>query len=311
MRSGRLRELNLNLLLTLDAVLEHRNLTRAAEQLDVTQGAISQSLARLRTFFNDELLVKVGNRMEPTALGTSLQRPVADVLGSIESSILIQERFDPATARGIQTICMTDLGEFTFLSALLERMRLEAPHLRVTTRSLPDSHLAELMSSGLIDMAFAGPIDDIADLKVQKIFDHELVALVSDQCTLPDVISPEEFVSVPHIVLDSPYIKRVQMDRALARQGVSRTIGLRTPNALVQPFLLEQNPRLVATVPLIFAERMVKMMPLRILRFGFEVSKLEVYQYWHPRFDRHGPSRWLRKLAIDLAASMNRAALRN
>ncbi len=301
MHSGRLKELNLNHLLTLDAVLEHRNLTRAAEQLDLTQGAISQSLARLRAFFNDDLLIRIGNKMEPTALGSSLQAPVADVLASIESSILIQANFDPRQAQGTLTICMTDLGEFTFLSDVLSRLSEEAPNLSLRTRTLPDARLAEYMANGLIDLAFAGPIVEIAELKVQKIFEHELVALVSDQCPLPDTITPEEFVSLPHVVLNSPYIKRVRIDQALARHGLTRRIELRTPNALIQPFLLERNPRLITTLPRMFAERMVSVLPLRILQLGFEVPRLEVYQYWHPRFDKHGPSRWLRQLVFDLA----------
>jgi DNA-binding transcriptional LysR family regulator len=307
LRSGRLKELNLNHLLTLDAVLEHRNLTRAAEQLDLTQGAISQSLARLRAFFNDDLLIRIGNKMEPTALGSSLQAPVADVLASIESSILIQANFDPREAQGTLTICMTDLGEFTFLSEVLSRLSAEAPNLNVRTRTLPDTRLAERMANGQIDLAFAGPIEEIAELKVQKIFEHELVALVSEQCPLPDTITAEEFVSLPHVVLDSPYIKRVRIEQALAQHGLTRRIELRTPNALVQPFLLERNPRLITTLPRMFAERMVSVLPLRILQLGFDVPRLEVYQYWHPRFDKHGPSRWLRELVFDLAGQMSRA----
>jgi DNA-binding transcriptional LysR family regulator len=307
LRSGRLKELNLNHLLTLDAVLEHRNLTRAAEQLDLTQGAISQSLARLRTFFNDDLLIRIGNKMELTALGSSLQRPVADVLASIESSILVQANFDPSQAQGTLTICMTDIGEFTFLSELLSRLGKEAPNLRVQTRTLPDTQLAEYMAHGQIDLAFAGPIEGIAELRLQKIFEHDLVALVSEKCALPDTITAEEFVSLPHVVLDSPYIKRVRIEQALARHGLTRRIALRTPNALIQPFLLERNPRLVTTLPRLFAERMASVLPLRVLKLGFEVPRLEVYQYWHPRFDRHGPSRWLRQLVFDLSGEMSRA----
>ena len=306
MRSGRLKELNLNHLLTLDAVLEHRNLTRAAEQLDLTQGAISQSLARLRSFFNDDLLIRIGNKMEPTALGSSLQGPVADVLASIESSILVQASFDPSQAQGTLTLSMTDLGEFTFLSELLSRLSEEAPNLRVQTRTLPDRQLAEFMANGLIDLAFAGPIDEIAELRVQKIFEHELVALVSEMCSLPDTITAEEFVSLPHVVLDSPYIKRVRIEQALGRLGLTRRIELRTPSALVQPFLLERNPRLITTLPRMFAERMASVLPLRILELGFEIPPLEVYQYWHPRFDNHGPSRWLRQLVFDLSEQMPR-----
>jgi DNA-binding transcriptional LysR family regulator len=306
-RSGRLKELNLNHLLTLDAVLEHRNLTRAAEQLDLTQGAISQSLARLRAFFNDDLLIRVGNRMELTALGSSLQGPVADVLASIESSILVQAAFDPGEAHGTLTICMTDLGEFTFLSELLSRLGEEAPNLSVQTRTLPDTRLAEYMANGQIDLAFAGPIEEISELKMQKIFEHQLVALVSEKSPLPDTITAEEFVSLPHVVLDSPYIKRVRIDQALACHGLTRRIELRTPNVLTQPFLLERNPRLITTLPRMFAERMASILPLRVLQLGFEVPGLDVYQYWHPRFDKHGPSRWLRQLVVDLSGQMSRA----
>jgi len=306
LRSGRLKELNLNHLLTLDAVLEHRSLTRAAEQLDLTQGAISQSLARLRVFFNDDLLIRIGNRMEPTALGSSLQGPVADVLASIESSILVQASFDPGQAQGTLTLSMTDLGEFTFLSEILSRLSVEAPNLRVQTRMLPEKQLAEFMAHGLIDLAFAGPIDEIAELRVQKIFEHELVALVSRKCPLPDTVTAEQFVSLPHVVLDSPYIKRVRIEQALARLGLTRRIELRTPSALVQPFLLERNPRLITTLPRMFAERMASVLPLRVLELGFEIPPLEVYQYWHPRFDNHGPSRWLRHLVLEVSAELSR-----
>ncbi|HEX7954705.1 MAG TPA: LysR family transcriptional regulator, partial [Burkholderiales bacterium] len=83
MNRDRLQNINLNLLPTLDAVLRHRNLTRAAAELDVTQGAVSQSLARLREFFDDPLLVKAGNGMEPTALGETLRGHVAEILNLI------------------------------------------------------------------------------------------------------------------------------------------------------------------------------------------------------------------------------------
>lgn len=301
MRHPRLRELNLNLLVTLDAILEHGNLTRAAAELHVTQGAISQALARLRAFFNDELLIKVGNAMQPTMLGTQLRGPVADILASIESSILVQQTFDPAQACGQLNICMTDLGEFTFLGPLLEILGREAPGLAIRTRSLPDANLAEMMGNGQINLAFGGPIDDYADLKVQKIFEHELVALVSPDNTLPDVISAEEFVSMPHIVLDSPYIKRVGIERALAPLGLERKIAVRTPHVMVQPSLLEQNPRLIATVPRGLGEKMARMVPLKVLHFGFPMPRLEVFQYWHPRFDRHGLSTWLRHTVAALA----------
>ncbi len=304
MRHGRLKELNLNHLLTLDAVLRYRNLTRAAEQLEVTQGAISQSLARLRKFFDDKLLVRIGNSMEPTALGSSLQAPLASILARIESDIVVRAGFDPAEATGKLSICMTDLGEFTFLSPLIERLSELAPNLSVSSRALPDAELARYMADGVIDLAFAGPIEEVADLKVQKIFEHELVAVVSEKCTLPDIVHVDAYTSLPHVVLDSPYIKRVRIESALDRLGYKRQIHLSTPNALVHPFLLERNANLIATLPRAFAERAAAVLPLRILKLGFDVPRLEVFQYWHPRFDRHEPSRWLRRQVLDLASEL-------
>lgn len=308
MSRERLRTLNLNLLLTLDAVLRHRNLTKAATELDVTQGAVSQSLSRLREFFDDPLLIKAGNGMETTALGEELQANVTAVLHLIDRTILAHETFDPATANGTLSICLTDMGEFTLLPSLVAQLQKAAPHMDVRTLNLPEERLVDAMATGRIDLAIAGPLGDVSELKQQKIFEHELVALVHPDCPLPDIVSAAEYVSLPHIALDSPLVKRVYLDITLANLGVERNIKVRTANALVQPFLLADQPNLVATVTRLFAEKIAASTDLRIVRFAFEMPRIPVYQYWHGRFDKHGMTVWLRalihRITTDLARSI-------
>jgi len=301
----RVRQLNLNLLFTLDAVLRHRNLTHAAADLNVTQGAVSQSLARLRDFFDDPLLVKIGNSMKPTTLGEELQGRVAEVLSLIDKTVLVHEGFEPASATGMVNICLTDLGEFAVLPALLDAFGRTAPHLKLRTMNMPDEHLLEAMSAGRIDLAIAGPMVDIGELKQQKIFENELVVLVHRDCPLPDVISAEDYVSLPHVVLDSPLVKRFYLDSTLANLGLRREIRVWTANALVQPFLLAQQPQLIATVTRLFAQRITATTDLKVLRFGFEIPKIPVYQYWHRRYDRHGMTMWLRSLVQRIAVDID------
>jgi DNA-binding transcriptional LysR family regulator len=306
MTRERLHGLNLNLLLTIDVVLRHRNLTKAAADLAVTQGAVSQSLARLREFFNDPLLVKVGNGMEMTALGEALQCHVAEILSLIDKTILIHEAFNPADAYGTLNICLTDMGEFALLPPLISRLQQIAPKLDVHTHNMPEDHLVEAMAAGRIDLAIAGPLGDVRELKQQKVFEHELVALVHRDCPLPDVLTVEDYVSLPHIVLDSPMVKRSYLDLTLANFGVQREIRVRTANALVQPFLLSSHPELVATVTRLFAETAAPLSNLRVLRFDFQMPRIPVYQYWHRRFDNHGMSLWLRALIKSIAADLAR-----
>ncbi len=304
MISDRLRQLNLNLLFTLDAVLRHRNLTQAAADLNVTQGAVSQSLARLRLFFDDPLLVKIGNDMQPTAFGEELQSRVTDVLNLINDTVLSREAFDPATATGTLRLCLTDIGEFALLPALVDRLGRDAPKLDLRMLNLPDEHLLEAMRSGRVDLAVAGPLDVGVELKQEMIFENELVVLVHRDCPLPDVITVEDYVSLPHIALEAPMVKRFYLDRMLSNMGLRRHVRVRTANGLVQPFLLSSQPHLIATVTRLFGQRMASSSDLRVVQFGFDVPKIPVYQYWHRRFERHAMSLWLRDLVRQITANL-------
>src|ERR1700749_3619435 len=97
----RFHQLDLNLLVALDALLAERNITVAGQRLHLSQSAMSSGLARLRDYFGDELLVQVGRRMQPTPLGESMVEPLRRILNDIQANIVAKPGFDPATSQRV------------------------------------------------------------------------------------------------------------------------------------------------------------------------------------------------------------------
>jgi DNA-binding transcriptional LysR family regulator len=93
-----LHRFDLNLLVTLDALLTEKNVTRAGQRMHLSQSAMSGALARLRDFFQDELLVPMGRSMVMTPLAEDLVQPVGDILLQVQATIATKPRFDPATS---------------------------------------------------------------------------------------------------------------------------------------------------------------------------------------------------------------------
>jgi hypothetical protein len=132
----RFHGLDLNLLVALDALLPHQNVTRAAEQLNLSQSALSGALARLREHFDDELVVPIGRRMEPTPLARTLAEPLHEILLKTKSLVTTTASFDPRLARDVaQQFEHKDLGRvgnanIFLVEQTLVRMAFEGETLR-------------------------------------------------------------------------------------------------------------------------------------------------------------------------------------
>ena len=118
-----MNDLDLNLLIVMDAMLRERNVSKAAERIGLTQSAMSHALNRLRQYFDDPLFIKTGQAMEPTPKAIALQAAVVDVMGAVRQRILSEAHFDPATAKREFTLCVTDMGEIVFVPVILALIR--------------------------------------------------------------------------------------------------------------------------------------------------------------------------------------------
>ena len=122
---------DLNLLVYLDVLLRECNVTRAAEELGISQPAMSNSLRRLRDLFNDPILVRTSDGMTPTDRALELQPMVRTVLAAAEQAILPKTEFEPANSSRIFRITASDYTESTLLPRLLEELLKQAPDIRL------------------------------------------------------------------------------------------------------------------------------------------------------------------------------------
>ena len=139
-----LNRFDLNLLIALDALLREKNVTRAAERVFVSQPAMSAALHKLREYFNDPLLVRVGREMELTSRGESLVEPVREALLRIQMMLGTQPTFDPKTARREFTVIMSEEAVPSVLPPLLRTLAAEAPELDVHIEMVSPTALSRL-----------------------------------------------------------------------------------------------------------------------------------------------------------------------
>lgn len=148
-----LRSFDLNLLIAFDAMMEEMNVTRAARRLKIQQPAMSHNISTLRTLFQDELFIRVGQEMKPTARALNLAGPVRQALRQAQAAVLTADVFDPATERRTFRLGMSSEVELLLLPDLTARLREIAPGIRILARSGQEEEITAMLDTGVIDMA--------------------------------------------------------------------------------------------------------------------------------------------------------------
>lgn len=293
-------KLDLNLLAVFDGLLRERSVTRAAEQLGLSQSAMSHAVNRLRAFFDDPLFVKTGQGMLPTPKAESLAPTMLDLMATIRSQVLSQAQFDPAVARRAFTLCMTDMGELVFLPPLIKRLRKLAPHCTLRSRQVPVAQIEPLLASGEVDLVLGSLRAAPSGLFQQQLFMHRFVTLVSVKNTeVGDVMTLEQFQRMPQIVVTLAGRSSEAYDSAIEEQGITRHIFLSTPHFVVVPLLIDQHPDLIATVPQELGNVFAGYGSVRVLEPPMPLPSFALRQHWHPRFHQDPAILWLRELVKD------------
>lgn len=146
-----LERADLNLLVTLQVLLEERSVSKAAERLYLTQSAMSKALGRLRDLFDDRLFTRSGAGMVPTPRALEIAKQLPLALGQLQQ--LVQpEHFDPSTYEGEFSVIIPEFVGFWALPELMVRLSDSAPHYRLKTVSHAE-HQLDLLTRGEVDFA--------------------------------------------------------------------------------------------------------------------------------------------------------------
>ena len=143
---------DLNLLKVLDTLLREGSVTRASQQLHLSQPAMSNALNRLRQQLNDQVVVRVGNRMVPTPLAVSLAEPVRESLRLIQQTLSAAQPFNPRTTQAQVRIMATDYVSGVLLPALSQRIRDQAPGIALAIVSPAEVGSSAMLSEGKADI---------------------------------------------------------------------------------------------------------------------------------------------------------------
>jgi DNA-binding transcriptional LysR family regulator len=198
-----LRDLDLNLLLVLDALFEEGTLTRTAQRLRLSQPTVSASLVKLRGILGDELFVRANGKMQPTARALALRGAVASVLKTVRLEILSQAGFDPDSETGAFTVGLPDIGELEFLPRPLDRLARDAPQAALKSVVATPVEVSTAMDLGEIDLA-VGYFPDLTTsvFKQQFLFQHSSACVVRrDHPTIGPVLTLDDYLSAKHVVI--------------------------------------------------------------------------------------------------------------
>jgi DNA-binding transcriptional LysR family regulator len=296
MRDIHASEVDLNLLVALDALVQERSVSRAASRLGLTQSAMSHRLRRLRERFDDELLVGGRGGMVPTPRAQELAAPIRRGLLELGEVLRQPEAFDPATSTRTFTYVSKDYAEIVVVPRMLERVGKEAPNIDVMFKN-PDERTLERLANGEADFYVGLPIPD-ADLVRLPAGKDDFVAVVRDDH--PDVgrtLSLEAYVKLGHVLVadrDGPSF----VDEMLQRLGIVRRIVLRIGRFAGAPFVVSRS-NLVATLPRAVAVTSARYMPLRLLELPIDLPAIPIEVMWHARNNQDPGHRWLRTITAE------------
>jgi DNA-binding transcriptional LysR family regulator len=236
-----LRNVDLNLLVVLDALLNERNVSRAGERIGLSQPAMSAALARLREIFGDPLLVRVGRELALTHNAEELIVPLHEALDHIEITLRQKARFDPRVDARTFSISASDYAIFVLLAPFVRAVASEAPN--VTIHLLARSrHAARLLQSNQADLVIE-PSELIGESEFPSsplISDRWLCAVDADNPLTPDGrMTKEQFLRLPHLVYGIGPDRQLNLaDQHLAQTGIQRRIDVTVESFLLVPFLI-------------------------------------------------------------------------
>jgi DNA-binding transcriptional LysR family regulator len=293
------QDLDLNLLITLEALLRHGSVTRAAQDLDVTQSAVSHSLRKLRVLFSDQLFLKGKSGVVPTERAKALAEPVRRILGIARHSLFGDTSFDPASAERMVTLCTSDMGEVSLLPLLVERLRVLAPLCTVRTIGLNMADIGRGLETGELDLVLSGPLKLPGAILQQRIYTHSFSVIVSPDSDAKEPLTLERYQAMEHVSIAPAFPSRSHGNLAWHALDIAPNVYLTTSHMTAAPWIVARSRNLVATVPTQLAETFTALGIVRTVETAFPLPALPIYQFWHRRFaeDRFGI--WFRAFVRD------------
>ena len=283
---------DLNLLIALAVLLEEQSVAHAARRLQLSPSAMSRTLARLRDATGDPLLVRAGRGLVATPRALELRESASALVSEAKSLLRPAAAIDLGKVSRTFTLRTSDGFVENFAPALIERVRREAPGVRLNFLQKPDKD-SRFLRQGTVDLETAvvepsmGP-----ELRVQALFRDQLIGAIGPQHPLAKrAITAEDYAKALHVIVSRSGLDEDAVDLPFMPTNIPRQVAS-SVSGFAAALTLARQSDLVATIP----DRHTAALREGMISFALPVETIDfaVSMVWHPRMDADVVHRWLR-----------------
>jgi DNA-binding transcriptional LysR family regulator len=297
---------DLNLLVAFHALMNERNVTRAATQVGVSQPAMSAALSRLRTLLGDPLFQRSSTGLIPTPRARDLAAPIAAALRQIELAMVSQPVFAPETASVTFKLGLQDYPTVVLLPALLAALEASMPGVSLNVLAFNDRDAAvDLLDAGAIDAAIGvAPTQTDARILTRPLLRDEFVTIVSrDHPVARGPMDLAAYLDLQHVLVSPEGQLHGLVDQTLARQGKQRKLALTLPQIFAVPAVIARTS-LAATILKRVALHSQASHRLMLFAPPIALPEIDFHLIWHRRSDHHPAQRWFREFIAKQSAAL-------
>ncbi|MES2297853.1 MAG: LysR family transcriptional regulator [Pseudomonadota bacterium] len=288
---------DLNLLITLDAVLSEGSVARAARRLQLSPSAMSRSLARLREATGDPLLVRAGRALVPTPRAIALREQVGPLLETAQALLRPAELFKLAQLERSFTLRAREGFVENFGVDLIARAAAQAPLVRLCFVHKPERDSDALRMGGVdLEVGVVGERSG-PELITRAMFRDRFIGVVRKGHALcKGKLTAQRYAQGRHVHVSRRGLEHGPLDAALQELGLARHI-VTSVNSFAAALALARGSDLIASVPERQSAKLCAGM--HCFALPMRAPQLTVSLLWHPRHDADPAHRWLRKLVFD------------
>jgi DNA-binding transcriptional LysR family regulator len=291
--------IDLRLLTIVNELNKTRSVSQAAENLELSQSAVSMSLARLRKHFKDPLFVRTPDGMEPTPQMSELIELLEKAEGLLETAILHRVAFHPATSDRLFRLGDTDITRVTILPPLMKRLQATARSVGIELQDISEE-TPRLLHAGRLDLAVGFlPSAGAGFCQQRLVKDRFVCAVRANHSRIAETISMEQFESEPHVVLTMAGSGIEVVEKALETNRIPRKVRLRLPGCFGISSMIT-GADCLAIVPEQLGQLIATAGRIKLLPLPFALPPYYVMQHWHERYTHDPASKWLRAVIADL-----------
>lgn len=294
-----LQQLDLNLLLLFDTLYQLRSVSRAAEQLCISQSAFSHSLARLRESLQDPLFVRVGQEMQPTLRAEQISGKLRESLTLLSQALQAPVDFDPLKDTANFTIVGTDYTEFCILPRMLNGMRgqLGQDNIHFKLLSSLQRYPQQQLAEREVDFVFGFEHGEqsMSGIEHMTLFEDEYCTIArKDHRALKDGLSLSVFLQLQHVRVSPWGESQGIVDIALQHLKQQRSVLIQLPNVWVASQIIAESDMLL-TMPKRMALQLIKYTDFTIYQPPLALPRYQIKLYWHKLNTARASHRWFRK----------------